>query len=109
MNTQACDSFHRRVCVQRKCSNESCACLLLPRVGSCNFANAPLWSGRAPLCATRLTLSRRLPEPRTRLLQQELALLHRSAERLFAEPEDRALAEVSDYQGVGGKQERTSR
>jgi len=30
-------------------------------------------------------------------------LLGRSAERAFAEPEDRALAEVSDFQGVGGK------
>jgi hypothetical protein len=30
-------------------------------------------------------------------------LLHRSAERFFPEPEDRALAEVSDFQGVGGK------
>jgi hypothetical protein len=30
-------------------------------------------------------------------------LLHRSAERFFLEPEDRALADVSDFQGVGGK------
>lgn len=44
-----------------------------------------------------------LPEPRTALLKQELSLLKRSAERLFVEPEDRALAEVSDSQGVGGK------
>jgi uncharacterized membrane protein len=47
-----------------------------------------------------------LPEPRVVLLRQELAVLKRSAERLFAEPEDRALAEVSDFQGVGGKQEK---
>jgi uncharacterized membrane protein len=53
-------------------------------------------------------LSRRLPKARTELLQQELALLRRSAERAFAEPEDRALAEVSDYQGVGGKKEQMS-
>jgi uncharacterized membrane protein len=46
-----------------------------------------------------------LPEPRTALLRQELALLHRSAERFFSEPEDRALAEVGDFQGVGGKNE----
>jgi hypothetical protein len=30
-------------------------------------------------------------------------MLHRSAERFFPEPEDRALADVSDNQGVGGK------
>jgi uncharacterized membrane protein len=46
-----------------------------------------------------------LPERRIPLLRQELALLHRSAERFFAEPEDRALAEVSDFQGVGGKRQ----
>jgi uncharacterized membrane protein len=44
-----------------------------------------------------------LPEARAVLLRQELELLHRSAERFFTEPEDRALAEVSDSQGVGGK------
>jgi uncharacterized membrane protein len=46
-----------------------------------------------------------LPELRAALLRRELTLLHRSAERFFAEPEDRALAEVGDLQGVGGKQE----
>jgi len=45
-----------------------------------------------------------LPEGRGSLLCRELALLHRSAERFFTEPEDRALAEVSDLQGVGGSQ-----
>lgn len=44
-----------------------------------------------------------LPEPRTALLKRELSLLKRSAERFFVEPEDRALAEISDSQGVGGK------
>jgi uncharacterized membrane protein len=44
-----------------------------------------------------------VPEPRGALLRQELSLLHRSAERFFAEPEDRVLADVSDLQGVGGK------
>jgi uncharacterized membrane protein len=43
-----------------------------------------------------------LPEPRRARLRQELNLLHRSAERFFPEPEDRALADVSDFQGVGG-------
>ena len=51
-------------------------------------------------------LSRTLPQAHTALLQQEMTLLHRSAERFFADPEDRALAEVSDFQGVGGKKER---
>jgi uncharacterized membrane protein len=46
-----------------------------------------------------------LPETRATLLQQELAMLHRSAERFFSEPEDRELAAVSDVQGVGGKPE----
>jgi hypothetical protein len=44
-----------------------------------------------------------LSEDRSAMLRRELALLHRSAERFFVEPEDRALAEVSDFQGVGGK------
>lgn len=44
-----------------------------------------------------------LPEERVRALRQELALLRRSAERFFPEPEDRALAAVSDLQGVGSK------
>ncbi len=46
-----------------------------------------------------------LPDQRATRLRQEAALLRRSAERFFSEPEDRALAEVSDFQGVGGKQE----
>ncbi|HTI51381.1 MAG TPA: DUF2254 domain-containing protein [Planctomycetaceae bacterium] len=46
-----------------------------------------------------------LPELRAPLLRRELTLLQRSAERFFAEPEDRALAEVGDLQGVGGKHE----
>jgi uncharacterized membrane protein len=43
-----------------------------------------------------------LPAPRAPLLQQELQLLRRSAARFFVEPEDRALADTSDLQGVGG-------
>jgi uncharacterized membrane protein len=45
-----------------------------------------------------------LPQERTVRLRQELELLQRSAERFFRDPEDRALAEISDSQGVGGKQ-----
>jgi uncharacterized membrane protein len=45
-----------------------------------------------------------LPPERVPLLRRELELLHRTAERFFTDPEDLALAEVSDTQGVGGKQ-----
>jgi uncharacterized membrane protein len=44
-----------------------------------------------------------LPEERAALLRPELALIRRSAERSFPEPEDRALAEIGDVQGVGGR------
>ena len=44
-----------------------------------------------------------LPEERAPLLQQELNLLRRSTERFFSEPEDKALADISDSQGVGGR------
>lgn len=43
-----------------------------------------------------------LPPERTALLRDELTLLHRSARRCFPEPEDQALADSSDLQGVGG-------
>jgi uncharacterized membrane protein len=46
-----------------------------------------------------------LPECRAPILREELKLLRRSAERFFPEPEDKALAEVGDAQGVGGKSE----
>ena len=48
-------------------------------------------------------LSEVLPPERTALLRTELTLLHRSTGRSFPEPEDQALAGVSDLQGVGGK------
>ena len=44
-----------------------------------------------------------LSEERATPLCRELKLLDRSAERFFPEPEDRALAEISDPQGVGAK------
>lgn len=47
-----------------------------------------------------------LSERRAAPLRQELALLQRSAARAFAEPEDQALAEVSDPQGVGGRHQK---
>jgi uncharacterized membrane protein len=39
-------------------------------------------------------------------LQHELKVLQRSSRRLFSEPEDQALADVSDSQGMGGKEGR---
>jgi len=47
-----------------------------------------------------------LPPERTALLRSELALLHRAAGRCFPEPEDQALADDSDLQGMGGKHSR---
>jgi uncharacterized membrane protein len=44
-----------------------------------------------------------LPPERTALLRLELEMLHRSVGRSFPEPEDQALAQISDLQGVGGK------
>lgn len=49
-----------------------------------------------------------LPEDRVVPLRRELALLERSAQRHFQEPEDRALAQSSDSQGVGGAEEPAS-
>jgi uncharacterized membrane protein len=51
-------------------------------------------------------LIQNFPERRAAPLRQELALLQRSAARAFAEPEDQALAEVSDPQGVGGRHQK---
>jgi uncharacterized membrane protein len=48
-------------------------------------------------------LSQIVSEGRSSLIRRELDLLHKSAESFFTEPEDRALADVSDLQGVGGK------
>jgi len=46
-----------------------------------------------------------LPRERAEPLRQELKLLTKSAERFFHEPEDRALADIGDSQGVGGSGE----
>lgn len=43
-----------------------------------------------------------LPQERAAILRLELHLLDRSTKRFFGDPEDRALAEVRDSQGVGG-------
>ena len=50
-----------------------------------------------------------LPSERASLLRQELTILHRSAVRFFPDPEDLALADMSDPQGVGGRTEEHAR
>lgn len=44
-----------------------------------------------------------LPEERTALLRAELDLLQRSSKRCFTDPEDQALADVGDSQGMGSR------
>jgi len=44
-----------------------------------------------------------LPEERAGVLRLELNLLDRSATRFFVQAADQAMADVSDFQGVGGK------
>jgi uncharacterized membrane protein len=51
-------------------------------------------------------LLRYLPPDRAAPLQHELTVLQRSSRRLFQEPEDQALADIGDSQGVGGKEGR---
>ena len=45
-----------------------------------------------------------LPEARKAALQQELSLLQRAIQRLFPDEEDRARAQVSDFQGIGSSE-----
>ena len=47
-------------------------------------------------------LIRSLPEHRHAALNQQLALLDRELEQLYAFPEDLALARIADAQGLGG-------
>jgi uncharacterized membrane protein len=49
-----------------------------------------------------------LPPECTALLRKELNLLERSAKRFFVEPEDLALAEAGDFQGVGGRHDKVA-
>lgn len=85
----------------------NCVIEMVPQVGDFVAAGDPLF--RVFQVARRLramleNLIETLPPERVPLLCKELARLHRSAERCFTDPEDRALTEVSDFQGVGGKQ-----
>jgi len=45
-----------------------------------------------------------VPVERAGVLQDEMALLHRTIDRGFADPEDRLLARVGDLQGFGSRQ-----
>jgi uncharacterized membrane protein len=49
-------------------------------------------------------LIRVLPEARRAALQRELTLLRRANQRNFPDEEDRALAEVGDFQGIGSSE-----
>jgi uncharacterized membrane protein len=51
-------------------------------------------------------LIKTLPKERATLLVRELGILQRTASHAFQVPEDRALAEVSDLQGVGSGRRR---
>jgi uncharacterized membrane protein len=53
-------------------------------------------------------LMRVLPDARRDVLEQELQLLYRATERLFADDEDRARARVGDLQGIGGSMSSSS-
>jgi uncharacterized membrane protein len=46
-----------------------------------------------------------LPPARAEPLRHELKMLEKSAARFFADPEERALADIADQQGVGGRSE----
>jgi uncharacterized membrane protein len=50
-------------------------------------------------------LIKTLPAERSAALLSELRILKKTAQRFFQEPEDQALADVSDSQGVGGARE----
>ncbi|MBX7105594.1 MAG: DUF2254 domain-containing protein [Gemmataceae bacterium] len=52
-------------------------------------------------------LIQNLPESRGELLRKELSKVGRSSEKCFTEPDDRALADECDAQGVGGRKSRT--
>src|SRR5262249_61462810 len=66
-----------------------------------------LYGAENPQIARRMramleNLIQTLPPHRHPALQQELALLDRAIERLYASPEDMALARTPDAQGLGG-------
>src|SRR5205807_1412444 len=102
-NGQVRDSAGRLRLVYRTPDWEDYVCLAVTEIR--HFGGASIQIARR-LRAMLDNLIQTLAAERVGLLRQELDLLHRSAERFFADPEDRALADVSDFQGVGGKQGR---
>jgi uncharacterized membrane protein len=73
-----------------------------------------LYGAENPQIARRMramleNLIQTLPPNRHPALQQELALLDGAIERLYASPEDMALARTSDSQGLGGASRRERR
>jgi uncharacterized membrane protein len=101
-NGQVRDAAGRLRLVYRTPDWEDFVCLAVTEIR--HFGGASIQIARR-LRAMLDNLVLTLPPARGALLRQELALLHRTSERLFAEPEDRALAEEGDFQGVGGKHE----
>jgi uncharacterized membrane protein len=68
-----------------------------------HFGGASIQVARR-LRAMLQNLMETLPPARAAVLRYELSLLQRSAERFFPDPEDRAMAEIGDFQGVGSKE-----
>jgi uncharacterized membrane protein len=97
---RVCDAAGRLRLVYRTPDWEDYVCLAVTEIRQ--FGGASIQIARR-LRAMLENLIQTLPGERSELLRQELKLLHRSAERFFTEPEDKALADVSDSQGVGGK------
>jgi len=48
-----------------------------------------------------------LPAARARILSRELVLLKSTVDRAFPDPEDRMLANLPDFQGLGGRRKKT--
>lgn len=94
-----CDAAGRLRLVYRTPDWEDFVCLAVTEIRQ--FGGESIQIARR-LRAMLENLIQTLPEARVPLLRQELAVLHRFAERCFSEPEDRAMAEISDLQGVGG-------
>ena len=95
-----CDATGQIRLIYRTPNWEEFVCLAVTEIRL--FGGASIQINRR-LRAMLENLIQTLPASRAELLRAELKLLHRSADRLFFEPEDRAMAEVSDSQGVGGK------
>ena len=101
---QVCDAAGRLRLVYRTPDWEDYVYLAVTEIRQ--FGGASIQVARR-LRAMLENLIQTLPAERAALLHQELKLLDRSAARFFTEPEDQALADVSDLQGVGGKRGRS--